>query len=402
MPLTRWCPLFLAALAAPMAGRAQALSGDSASARSSTAWYERLSLRGYTHLRYNRLLETNQELICAQCDRSLGSNQGFFLRRARLALTGQASRRLSVYLQVDLATDVSGSQHLLQLRDLYFDLGLDSARTHRLRFGQTKVPHGWENLQSSSSRYPLDRSDAINSGVPNERDLGVFYHWTPPQARRLFRVLSDSGLKGTGDYGVFAIGVYNGQSANRAEANNSLHAAARLSYPVRLPRGQLVEATVSGYHGRFVLLSRTPGVSAEGDYRDSRAAGSLAFFPQPIGFQAEWSTGVGPVFDAPSRTVVTGRVRGGYVQAMVRLRAGRQVITPYGRVQYFEGGKKAELDARLHGVNEREVGVEWLPFPALELTAALAGADRTVTDGTRSLPDHQAGHRLRLQAQFNY
>ncbi|MEZ5949741.1 MAG: porin [Planctomycetaceae bacterium] len=60
-----------------------------------------------------------------------------------------------------------------QIRDLYSDLYLDDDKVNRFRVGQSKVPHGWENLQSSQNRLPLDRDDGFNSAVKNERDLGV-------------------------------------------------------------------------------------------------------------------------------------------------------------------------------------------------------------------------------------
>jgi hypothetical protein len=41
-------------------------------------WYDKISLRGYAQIRYNRLLETNGQLKCEQCDRSWGENGGFF------------------------------------------------------------------------------------------------------------------------------------------------------------------------------------------------------------------------------------------------------------------------------------------------------------------------------------
>ncbi|MFN5335489.1 MAG: hypothetical protein ACK5BV_09900, partial [Bacteroidota bacterium] len=31
-------------------------------------WYESIAIRGYTQIRYNRLLETNENLGCEQCD----------------------------------------------------------------------------------------------------------------------------------------------------------------------------------------------------------------------------------------------------------------------------------------------------------------------------------------------
>lgn len=64
---------------------------------------------------------------------------------------------------------------MLQLRDAYFDVFLDSLHTYRLRVGQSKVPFGYENLQSSSNRLPMERAEALNNAsVPGERDLGVF------------------------------------------------------------------------------------------------------------------------------------------------------------------------------------------------------------------------------------
>jgi hypothetical protein len=58
----------------------------------------------------------------------------------------------------------------------------------------------------------LDRNDALNSAVANERDLGAFFYWAPSKIRERFAMLVKDGYKGSGDYGVFAFGVYNGQT----------------------------------------------------------------------------------------------------------------------------------------------------------------------------------------------
>jgi len=117
-----------------------------------------------------------------------------------------------------------------------------------IRIGQSKVPYSFENLQSSSNRLPLDRADATNSANANERDLGVFFMWAPKPIRDRFNSLVNDGLKGSGDYGVFAIGAFNGQTANRAEANNNLHVVARLSYPFAVGT-QIIEPSVAAYSG---------------------------------------------------------------------------------------------------------------------------------------------------------
>jgi hypothetical protein len=368
----------------------------------SRPWYDRLSLRGYAQIRYNRLFESNARLTCAQCDRSIGNNGGIFLRRGRLVVSGDVSNRVSVYIQPDFGSDAAGAQHYLQLRDAYFDLWLDGAKEHRLRFGQSKVPFGFENLQSSSNRLPLDRSDPLNSAVPNERDFGLLYQWATSAARRNFRILTDSGLKGTGDYGIFAFGVVNGQTANRAEANNSLHTFARVSYPFRLASGQFVEVGVSGYTGRFVVPTRTTGVGADPEYDDRRMALSFTWYAQPLGLVGEWNWGEGPEYVAATNRIESRHLHGGFVQAMYRWQAHGQTIQPFARAQFYTGGKKLEQDARHHEVHEYEGGVEWLPVPAFELTAEYARSDRLVMDGTLTSPNRQKGGFLRLQAQFNY
>jgi hypothetical protein len=367
------------------------------------AWYERLSLRGYTQVRYNGLFRTNDALTCPQCDRSIGPNGGLFVRRARLVLSGDVSDRVSMYIQPDLASEVSGALHFAQLRDAYFDLALDAAKAFRVRVGQSKIPFGWENLQSSSNRLPLDRADGLNSAIPNERDLAVIVYWAPPHIRQRFRTLVERGLKGTGDYGVVAAGVFNGQTANRAEANENLHTVLRVSYPFLLGSSQFVELGVQGYRGRYVLPSglRSAGLIAPSAFDDQRLAVSFVLYPQPFGLQAEWNVGHGPEFDPATQTTRKRSLYGGYAQAMYRVQSGGQVLIPFARAQRYVGGKKLELDARRYRVRELEVGMEWLPLAAFELTAMYTIADREYED-LANLDNRQKGEFLRLQAQFNY
>lgn len=385
------------------AGDTAATAGQAPAPQPRRAWYDRLSLRGYTQVRYNRLLETNPELTCQQCDRSIGENGGFFIRRARLVISGDVSDRVSIYIQPDLAADAAGALHYLQLRDAYFDVFLDARKQFRARVGQSKVPWGWENLQSSSNRLPLDRNDALNSAIPNERDLGVFLYFNTPEARKRWRILTDSGLKGSGDYGVVGLGSYNGQTANRPEANNGAHTVARLAYPFRFPNGQFLELGVQGYTGTFAIPAsqRTAGVLGPARFDDRRAAASFVLYPQPVGIQAEWNGGTGPEVDPTARVIDERRLEGGYVQSMVRTHVGKQPLIPFVRAQYYRGGKKAETDARRYRVREYELGAEWLPLAALELTAMYTISDRRFEDA--AAPDNrQKGQLLRLQAQFNY
>lgn len=369
----------------------------------SSKWYETISLRGYAQVRYNRLLETNPDLGCEQCDKSWGDNGGFFIRRARLIFSGNVHDRVYIYVQPDLASSVSStSLHFVQLRDAYFDLSLDKKKEYRLRFGQSKVPFGFENMQSSQNRLALDRNDALNSAVSNERDLGVFFYWAPANTRKMFSDLVSSGLKGSGDYGVFAFGVYNGQTANKPEANNTPHMVTRLTYPLSLGK-QVLEMGVQGYTGNFVVTTLTKNVitTEDAEYKDQRAAASLMLYPKPFGFQAEYNVGTGPQYNPSNNTIEQKDLEGGYAQMMYNLTIKKQVIMPFVKYQYYKGGKKHELDARSYTVNDFEIGVEWQPIKNFELVALYTISERRYEDAVKT-DNLQKGRLLRLQAQFNF
>lgn len=211
-------------------------------------WYDKIQIRGYSQIRYNRLLETNSDLGCEQCDKSWGNNNALFLRRGRLILFGQLNEHVYMYIQPDFASSASAtSLHFFQLRDAYFDISVDKKKEFRFRIGQSKIPYGFENLQSSQNRLSLDRNDAFNSALSNERDLAALFYWAPEKTRKLFSELVSKGLKGSGDYGVFAFGLFNGQTANKPEANNNLHIVSRLTYPFQFKNGQIFEAGVQAY-----------------------------------------------------------------------------------------------------------------------------------------------------------
>lgn len=365
-------------------------------------WFEKVSIRGYTQVRYNRLFETNSDLRCEQCDRSWGEDGGFFIRRLRVIIFGQISDRVYYYFQPDFASTAGTTGHIGQVRDMYFDVGIDKKNEFRFRIGQSKVPFGFENMQSSQNRLPLDRNDALNSAVSNERDLGVFFYWAPEKTRKLYSTLVSEGLKGSGDYGVLGIGAYNGQTANQTERNNEPHVVARLSYPVQLG-SQIFEAGVQAYKGKFVLLSTSTGVKTNEDkeYADERVAASLILYPKPFGIFAEYNIGKGPEFNANTDSIEVQDLTGGYVTFTYKLNLGKHVIMPFARMQYYDGGKKHELDARSYKVNEAEFGVEWLPFKTFEFVAMYTMSNRRFEDFAKQ-DNVQRGSLLRLQAQVNF
>lgn len=377
-------------------------STSSSNTGASTKWYDKISFRGYAQFRYNRLLETNPDLKCEQCDKSIGKGQSFSFRRARLVLSGDVHERFFVYLQFDYSADASSSnKHFLQVRDAYFDYAFDKKKEYRLRFGQSKVPFGFENLQSSSNRLPLDRSDALNSAVPNERDFGAFFLYSPAKIRKIHKDLTNDALKGSGDYGMFAIGLYNGQAANKPELNDNLHAVARLSYPIKIGN-QIIEPGIQAYTGKYTLDQRSADVKTVKDltYIDRRVAASIVLYQQPFGILAEYNLGETPSFDAKTDSIRVQKLNGGFITASYRSKLGKGFITPYARYQVYDGAKKLELDARQYDMNELELGVEWQLIKNLEITLAYVISDRKYADFKTDYAEK--GNFLRIQMQANY
>lgn len=377
-------------------------------------WYEKISLRGYSQLRYNRLGNPNGYLLSDQGDKSIGDNNGFFLRRARLIISGEVHDRLFVYIQPDFASTVGGTNNAVQLRDWYADLFLTEKKEWRIRAGQSKVPYGFENLQSSQNRLALDRNDALNSGVSNERDIGFFLYYAPTHVRATFRRLVDSGLKGSGDYGMLGIGVYNGQTANQTERNDDKHVIVRAAYPYEFSNGQVLEVGASAYQGMFgvtkaaiVPLGGGAAVTPRGNnnIRDERVAAYFVLYPQPFGLQAEFTVGQGPQLSADRRSIDQSDLYGGYVQAMYNYKCTTYCLNvfPFVRYQEYYGGKKHEANAPRNVVRELELGLEYQFNKALELVGTYSFTNRTSSSAAGQNPyAENYGNLIRFQLQWNY
>jgi len=377
-------------------------------------WYDKISLRGYAQIRYNGLFSTNDKVSCDQCDKSWGTtstepdakaNNGLFIRRARLVFSGQVHPNVFFYFQPDFASSPSsGINNFVQIRDIYFDVSFDSKREYRVRVGQSKIPYVFENMQSSSQRLTLDRSDGTNSAIANERDLGLFFYWAPEEIRERFDMLVKDGLKGSGDFGVFALGVYNGQIANKIDGNRDLNVVARATYPFVIGN-QIIEPGIQAYTGKWAFTGEvSSGVTVNGDpkyIKDERIGATFVLYPKPFGIQTEYNIGTGPRYNPATNSIDVTDLNGGYVLLNYKLDIKKQHIYPFAKFQYYDGGKKYEKDARSYVVRDYQIGVEWQPIKALELVAEYVIADRTFEDSAIPV-NRQQGNLLRLQAQFNF
>jgi hypothetical protein len=277
-------------------------------------------------------------------------------------------------------------------------------------------------MQSSQNRVNLDRSEAMNVHVAgNERDLGAFYYYTPVEKQKLFKTLVDSGLKGSGNYGIFALGVYNGQGGSVIDQNNNLHAVSRLTYPWQLPNNQVIETSIQALAGNYVVTGaaiRPRGLASQAIITpantggidgtpESKVAGTFVLYPQPFGIQAEWMVGRGPALNQLQTRIETANQTGGYITATYRHQTENYgIITPFTRYQQYSGGFRNQANAPYGDQREWDFGVEWQIWKEVELVLEYARVNETnfAASTTVGQPSYRNfnGSLLRMQLQINY
>ena len=385
-------------------------------------WFGKMSIRGYVQTRYTHVFgaagDNDSTRLHSPTEPNISERDSFFMRRARMIFSGDVHDHLYLYAQLDWQASVATGYNEkdasgLQTRDMYGDISLDHDKEHRIRLGISKVPYGFVNLQSSQNRLSIERPEALNSAVEGERDLGLYYMWADKTARARFRELVQLGLKGSGDYGVFTVGAYNGQGLNKYDSNRAPHVVARLAYPFKLDNGQFFEVGLGGYQGKFVVVTGDQkGLKTnETQYTDRRAAANFVWYPQPFGMEAEWTIGEGPEkiarYDAKGAgltnpgSISIENLHGGYVLFNYKADTDIGTVIPFTRWSYFDGARKFK-GASSQNVNELDFGVEYQPWPCFEVALLYTRTlYRTNTDvaNTNLVKDVD---RVTCQLQYNF
>jgi phosphate-selective porin len=246
---------------------------------------------------------------------------------------------------------------------------------------------------------------------------------------------------------MFALGAYNGQGANQQDQNSNYHTVARFSYPWKTESGQIYEAGIQGYTGKYVRsasaysriagqtsTATAPSVNSSGSadgFKDQRVGISFMMYPMPFGLQGEWNWGKTPGLETDAGSVIGGsgnaatfkrgeiqqkNLSGGYIQTMykidhVKIGDTDSTVIPFVRWQYFDGYSKAEANSPLNKVNDWELGAEWQIAPEVELVAYYHHMNRSnlVTGSTGSTnPSGNADYArfkadaIRMQLQYNF
>lgn len=337
----------------------------------SPRWYERIRISGYVQLRY--ALNGNPMMDIPLGDKNAtGKPQSFYFKRIRMPIQGQISDRLAFYLQPAFEGSGFDTGDSFDLVDAFGDFHITTNKQHRIRFGLHRAPNAFDTYRSSSQRQELDRHESVQSGTPGERDIGISYMWTSLIAQKRFAQLA-TYHNGPGDYGNFAIMVYNGQTRNKTELNADKHVGIRLAHPFELPNGRLLEVGAQAYRGMFVVPTNTVSTCPIASHQygsndgktgcqilDERLTGYFWTPAQPWGLLAEYTVGRGPKRNAQG-VIEETHLYGFYVQPYYSWRySDVGMLTGYFRYGEYHGGLKTinAVDGRSNTIN---VGLVWEP-----------------------------------------
>ena len=174
---------------------------------------QRHRLDGYMQLRY-------------QDDNAPAGREEFLVRRARFNIRGPVSERVAyrLELQLDAREDGGGPTSKTQVRTANVDYQLGSTM---LRFGQAKIPFGYELLESVPNLWSGERSLMMDRLFPDQRDIGIQASYRrSPEAPQV------------------DVGIFNGTGINAYDNNDRKNIMARVDFP--LPAGS---AALSVYRG---------------------------------------------------------------------------------------------------------------------------------------------------------
>jgi hypothetical protein len=164
------------------------ITNEVGSENNNTGWkIKHPRLHGYIQFYYKHSIKTGSD--------SHNDNPVFTVQRARLGISGDVLPWVSYELEIN---PISSNLSAL-MKDAY--IGLHFIAHHELRLGQQKTQFGWENLQSSTRHYFVNRTEMAENLArgANIRDVGLGLVGHIPVSRR-WRI--EDGITVTNGEGV--------------------------------------------------------------------------------------------------------------------------------------------------------------------------------------------------------
>ena len=319
------------------------------------------------------------------------ANNTFFVRRARLKLTYEATDGLKFVLQPDFAT---GN---LSLKDAYAVATLPKLRSLALWAGQFNRPN-YEVEYSSSQREVMERSRVILNLYPGEREVGAKLEFTPVTIPLKLQV-------------ALLNGNFTGNQLNDVDSKKDL--MARATYSLKFPgAGVGIDFGAHVYYGglmaknKYILnyenvLDSTSTNS--GSYMDKKWGGAeMQVYLDVLGglaLKGEYLAGKNAYAgDSKSNPNKTKQFSGYYVYLIKNIGKKNQLV---GRYDYFDPNTKLSGDAAGKDIYYKTLAVAWQFYlnENIRLSAQYAmPVNETNAANPKDIADNV--FTLRMQAKF--
>jgi phosphate-selective porin len=319
------------------------------------------------------------------------ANNTFFVRRARLKVTYQATDGLKFVLQPDFAT---GN---LSLKDAYAVATLPKLRSLALWAGQFNRLN-YEVEYSSSQREVMERSRVILNLYPGEREVGAKLEFTPVTLPLKLQV-------------ALLNGNFTGNQLNDVDSKKDL--MARATYSLKFPgAGVGIDFGAHVYYGglmaknKYILnyenvLDSTS--SNNGTYMDKKWGGAeMQVYFDVLGglaLKGEYLAGKNAYAgDSKSNPNKTKQFSGYYVYLIKNIGLKNQLV---GRYDYFDPNTKLSGDAAGKDIYYKTLAVAW-QFYLNENIRLSAQYTMPVNETNAANPNDIADNvfTLRMQAKF--
>jgi hypothetical protein len=301
-------------------------------------------------------IQSQWESYGADLEKTNGYNNTFYIRRARVKFTYEATDGVKFVLQPDFST---GN---LVLKDAYVVLNIPKLKAWTLWMGQMNRPD-YEVEYSSSSREVLERSRYTTTIYPGEREIGAKLEYNGIKVPLLFQLMVMNGN-------------FTGTQAKDVDSKKDI--MARAVYSIKMPnQGIGIDLGPDLYYGgnlakvnKYVKNSdgTLDSLSNPWKYLDKNwFGGEIRIYSDVLGgtsLKAEYMSGINSVASATAGTMAQQKASpnlynnftGYYVYLVKNVGPKNQAVVRY---DYYDPNNKLSGDAAGNNIYYKTWTVAW-------------------------------------------
>jgi phosphate-selective porin len=303
-------------------------------------------------------IQAQWESYSADLEKTLGYNNTFYIRRARVKFTYEALDGVKFVLQPDFST---GN---LQLKDAYAVVNIPKLKNWTLWAGQMNRPN-YDVEYSSSQREVLERARVTTTIYPGEREIGAKLEYNGTKIPVLFQVMMMNG-------------DFTGTQAKAIQSNKDI--MARFVYSVKLPAaGVGIDFGANHYFGSNLAKTNKYVKNSDGTldslnnvwrYLDKHwTGGEVRIYADVLGglsIKGEYVAGINSIASTVASTATMAQKKaspdlynnfaGYYITFIKNIGAKNQAVVRY---DYYDPNTKLSGDAAGNSLYYKTWALAW-------------------------------------------